>query len=63
VTRYDKDVLSRAFRKHGYKLAKYSTFNTFSYLFPGKYLSEFACKQELKYKLPFGNLLLCVFEI
>src|SRR3990172_5352003 len=45
VTRYDKDVLSRAFRKHGYKLAKYSTFNTFSYLFPGKYLSEFACKQ------------------
>ncbi len=63
VTKYDKSVLSNVFERYGYKQVKYSTFNTISYILPGRNLSEFVCKLELALALPFGNLLLCVFEI
>ena len=62
ITKFDSKKLLKAFGKHGYKLCKFSTFNTFSFLFPTKFLSALLQNLELKLAFPFGNLILSVFE-
>jgi 2-polyprenyl-3-methyl-5-hydroxy-6-metoxy-1,4-benzoquinol methylase len=62
VTKFNTQRLFRIFKKHGYKLDKLTTFNTFSFIFPTKFLSALLQKVELKLALPFGNLILAVFE-
>lgn len=63
VTKFNFKRLSEIFKKHGYKLSKLTTFNTFSFLFPTKFLSRLLNNFELKLSSPFGNLILAVFEL
>lgn len=63
VTKFDAKRLLRVFKKQGYKVNKFTTLNTFSFLFPTKFLSSLLQKIELKLAFPFGNLILAVFEV
>ena len=63
VTKFNSKKLIYIFKKHGYQLCKINTFNTFSFLFPTKFLSTLVLNLELKLVLPFGNLILSVFEL
>jgi len=63
VTKFNTKNLSGIFEKHGYRLIKLTTFNTFSFLFPTKFLSRLLNDFELKLSSSFGNLILAVFEV
>jgi len=62
ITKYGPENLIGVFKKNGFRVAKITTFNTFSYLVPSKDISAKLCALELKLTLPFGNLILGVFE-
>ncbi len=62
ITKFDKALLHDLFAANGFATRKISTFNTFSYIAPVRSLSTWAAKKEVSLALPFGNLLLGVFE-
>ena len=63
VTEFNSQKLLKVFGKHDYKLCRLTTFNTFSFLFPTKFLTRLLNNFELKLSSSFGNLILAVFEV
>jgi 2-polyprenyl-3-methyl-5-hydroxy-6-metoxy-1,4-benzoquinol methylase len=62
VAKFDFGSLPLLFEKHGFNTIYGRTFNTFSYLMPGKKLASALCTLEQSIAFPYGNLLLFVFE-
>ncbi len=63
INKMNPSALQANFQAHNFKTINISTFNTLSFLFPGKFLSSFVCDLELKLSLPFGSLIMGVFEV
>lgn len=64
VTKFNPELLKKTFKENGgYKMINVSTFNTFAFLFPDRNISKMLTKLEFNLHLPFGNLLVSVFEM
>lgn len=63
INKMNPFLLQKSFQAHEFKALRISTFNTLSFLFPGKFLSSIVCNIELKLALPFGSLIMGVFEV
>lgn len=63
LVKFHKENLKKMFAQKGYRPLFFSTFNLFSFLFFNKSIASKLCKLELSLKLPFGNLLVYLFEI
>lgn len=63
LAKFYKQNLKIMFEKSGFKSLFFSTFNLFSYLFFTKKISAKLCKLEIWLKMPFGNLIVYLFEL
>lgn len=63
LTRFYKENLKKMFTQKGYRPLFFSTFNLFSFLFFNKSIASKLCKLEMALKLPFGNLIVCLFKL
>ena len=63
ITKFNYFTLKNTFEKNGYRAIRASSFNTISFFFPDKQVSSTSSSIELALALPFGNLLVSVFEV
>jgi len=61
LAKYDPVSLKAVFEATGFSTDKLTTFNTISWLVPGRQWSRLACRWELETGLSWGNLVLGVF--
>ncbi len=62
LAKFYRENLEGIFRSAKFQPIYFSSFNLFSYLFFNKTISAEFCKFELKLKLPFGNLIVYLFQ-
>ena len=63
INLYNKKLLLQIFSDLGYQNIFFSTINTYSFLFPIKSVARKLIGLEMKYPLPFGNLLIAAFKV
>lgn len=62
INKFNKKSLLSKFSEFGYKNTFLTTINTYSFLFPNKALAKKLVSLEMRFYLPFGNLLLGAFR-
>lgn len=62
LAKFYKQNLEKIFKSAKFKPVYFSTFNLFSYIFLNKSFARIICNLELKLRLPFGNLIVYLFQ-
>lgn len=62
VAKFNNGNINKFIKKNGYNLIYLKSFNFFFFIPVNKYISSIICKLELTLKLPFGNLIVCLFQ-
>ena len=62
LAKYYKNNLENLFTNAGFKSVYFSSFNLFSFIFFNKSIAKTLCKLEMALKLPFGNLIVSLFQ-
>jgi 2-polyprenyl-3-methyl-5-hydroxy-6-metoxy-1,4-benzoquinol methylase len=63
LAKYYKQNIENLFTRVGFKPVYFSSFNLFSFVFFNKSIAKTLCKLEMALKLPFGNLIVCLFKL
>ena len=62
LAKYSRQDLESLFTKAGFKPVYFNSFNLFSFVFFNKSIAKTLCELEMALKLPFGNLIVSLFQ-
>lgn len=62
LAKYYEKNLTAIFKKAGFRIITFRTFNTISFITPISWISQLLCKAEISHTWRYGNMIAAVFE-